>query len=99
MAEEPESPVPACARRFLVSGRVQRVGFRAATRRRAVELGLRGHARNLDDGRVEVVVGGTARAVAAMGEWLRRGPALARVDRVEDAGECPPPPAAPFATR
>ena len=73
-------------RRFLVSGRVQRVGFRAATRRRATELGLRGHARNLADGRVEVVAGGAPEAIAELARWLAEGPAFARVDEVKDAG-------------
>jgi len=81
-----------CARRFLVSGRVQRVGFRAAVRRRAQQLGLRGRARNLRDGRVEVIAAGSPDAVQALCQWLHQGPPLARVDRVEDAGECDPPP-------
>ena len=68
------------AARFLVEGRVQGVGFRAATRAEAVRLGLRGHARNLADGRVEVVAAGADEAVDALARWLRRGPPLARVD-------------------
>lgn len=68
--------------RFVVEGRVQGVGFRAWTRRRALELGLRGHAVNLPDGRVEVVAAGTRVALAALHDALHEGPALARVERV-----------------
>lgn len=49
-----------------VRGYVQGVGFRWWTRYRAVELGLAGHARNLDDGRVEVLVQGPSSAVDTM---------------------------------
>lgn len=49
--------------RFVVSGRVQGVFFRASTRDEALRLGLRGHARNLPDGRVEVMVSGDTHAV------------------------------------
>ncbi len=76
---------------------MQRVGFRAATRRKAVGLGLDGYARNLADGRVEVVAGGPAQAVAALRAWLADGPRLARVDAVEDAGDAEVP-AAGFST-
>ena len=70
------------AARFLVDGQVQGVFFRASTQARALELALRGHARNLEDGRVEVVAEGDASALDALAEWLRRGPPAARVDRV-----------------
>lgn len=71
------------AARFLVSGRVQGVAFRAYTRQQALALGLRGHAVNLPDGRVEVFAAGGADAVDHLGEWLRRGSPLARVDEVQ----------------
>ena len=71
------------AARFLVSGRVQGVCFRANTRDEALRLGLRGYARNLDDGRVEVVACGDAQAVEALAAWLRDGPPLARVEALE----------------
>lgn len=71
------------AARFLVSGRVQGVAFRANTRARAQTLGLRGHAINLHDGRVEVVAAGDHAALEALADWLTRGPPLARVDAVE----------------
>jgi len=69
--------------RFLVSGKVQGVCFRAGCRDQALGLGLRGLARNLPDGRVEVLAAGRAEAVDALARWLRQGPPLARVDDVE----------------
>lgn len=71
------------AARFLGSGRVQGVSFRAATREQAERLGLRGHARNLADGRVEVLAIGSDEALERLAQWLRHGPPLARVERVE----------------
>ena len=71
------------ALRFLVSGRVQGVFFRASTRERALELGLRGHAVNLPDGRVEVVAAGNAEALEALAAWLEIGPRMAKVERVK----------------
>lgn len=78
------------ARRFTVSGKVQGVFYRASTAREATRLGLRGHALNLADGRVEVLAIGHAAAVEELGRWLGRGPPAARVrevaSRAEDAG-------------
>lgn len=71
-------------RQFVVRGRVQRVRFRAATRRKAIALGVNGFARNLDDGAVEVLAVGPRNAVQALAQWLARGPPLARVDRVDE---------------
>jgi acylphosphatase len=68
--------------RFLVSGRVQGVFYRASTRNEAVRLGLAGSARNLDDGRVEVIASGPDEALSALERWLRQGPPSARVDNV-----------------
>lgn len=68
------------ASRFIVSGKVQGVWFRAATRERALALGLHGHATNLPDGTVEVIAVGDAAAVESLASWLRHGPPLARVD-------------------
>ncbi len=70
------------AARFLVAGRVQGVYFRASTRERALALGLDGHARNLPDGRVDVVAAGEAAALEALADWLRHGPPAARVEQV-----------------
>ncbi|KRE90973.1 acylphosphatase [Frateuria sp. Soil773] len=68
--------------RFLVSGKVQGVFYRAGTREQALVLGLAGHARNLPDGRVEVLASGEPGALDALERWLRQGPPLARVEAV-----------------
>lgn len=70
------------AARFLVSGHVQGVFFRAGTQSRARELGLVGHARNLADGRVEVIAQGSGGALDALARWLHAGPPSARVTAV-----------------
>ena len=81
------------ATRFIISGRVQGVFFRASTREQAQRLGLRGHARNLPDGRVEVLAVGADAAIQQLERWLQHGPPSARVDHVErssteiDAGD------------
>jgi len=67
-------------RRCLVAGRVQGVFFRASTRAQAQQLGVSGYARNLPDGRVEVVACGSADRVDALCDWLRRGPPQAQVE-------------------
>jgi acylphosphatase len=71
-------------RRFIVSGRVQGVWFRASTRQQAQRLGLSGRAVNLPDGRVEVVACGDATALDQLARWLWRGPELAKVEHVTD---------------
>lgn len=71
------------AARFLVSGRVQGVFFRASTRERAQALGLSGSARNLPEGGVEVIVAGDVEAIDALAQWLQEGPPRAHVDGVE----------------
>ncbi|MES1938799.1 acylphosphatase [Salinisphaera sp. T5B8] len=71
------------ARQFLVSGRVQGVGFRAATRERANELGLGGWVHNLADGRVEVQAAGNDEALDALAHWLADGPSAAKVDHID----------------
>ena len=68
--------------RFLVSGRVQGVWVRAATRERALALQLQGYARNLADGGVEVVASGEAAALDELERWLWQGPPLAKVSGV-----------------
>ena len=70
------------AARFLVSGKVQGVFFRASTRERALDLGLNGRATNLPDGRVDVIAEGTAAALDALEVWLHQGPPAARVESV-----------------
>ena len=69
--------------RFIVSGIVQDVFFRAATQMRARKLGLTGFARNRADGRVEVVASGTDEALRELETWLHAGPPAARVDAIE----------------
>jgi acylphosphatase len=72
---------PVCYR-CLVNGRVQGVFFRATTRYEAQQRGVRGYAKNLPDGRVEVVACGAPAAVAELRDWLRTGPANASVSGV-----------------
>jgi acylphosphatase len=71
------------ARRFLVSGRVQGVGFRYFTQDIARREGLTGLVRNLHDGRVEIVAEGDAAAVDRLEHAIRQGPPHARVEHVE----------------
>ena len=67
------------AMQILVSGVVQGVGYRAWCRRAAKALGLHGFVRNLDDGRVEAVVQGDARAIDALAVQCWQGPDHAEV--------------------
>jgi len=78
-------------RRWVISGRVQGVFFRASTRRQAEPLGLSGRAVNLTDGTVEVVACGSETALDQLEGWLQKGPRAARVDSVErtDCAESP----------
>lgn len=69
--------------RFWVSGRVQGVFFRASAREQALRLNLRGYAKNLPDGRVEVLASGEPIALASLEEWLWQGPLGAEVMDVE----------------
>ncbi len=66
-----------------MSGRVQGVYYRRSAQRVAESLGVTGSARNLPDGRVEVVAWGEDDAVTRLVEWLHQGPALARVESVD----------------
>ena len=77
--------------RFLVGGQVQGVGFRASTRAEALRLGVNGYARNLRDGRVEVLADGSEEALDALQAWLLHGPPSARVSEVtrESSAEVP----------
>lgn len=72
-------------RRFLVIGKVQGVFFRHSARLEAKRLNIRGLARNLSDGSVEVLAQGSVPAVQAMHEWLKRGPVQARVDDIRES--------------
>jgi acylphosphatase len=70
------------ALRVVVSGRVQGVFFRGATREQGERLGLTGWVRNLADGSVEAHIQGPAALVDAMLDWCRHGPPSARVDHL-----------------
>ena len=80
---DPSSSPPIHARRCHVSGRVQGVYYRATTRQKAAELGVTGYARNLPDGRVEVLAVGTPEQVRSLIEWLWIGSATSHVTDVE----------------
>jgi len=70
------------ARRYLISGRVQGVGFRYFVEEAARREGVSGYVRNLPDGRVEALVEGDADTVGRVEATLWRGPRRARVDAV-----------------
>jgi len=72
---------------LFISGRVQGVGFRASTRYAALELKVTGWVKNLPDKRVEAVVEGPADKVAALIEYVRKGPPRANVTDVQVAEE------------
>ena len=73
-----------------VSGRVQGVAFRHYTQKEAQRLGITGWARNLRDGRVEVLACGEAKAVEKLMIWLHQGPPAARVTEVQCEKTEPP---------
>jgi len=77
------------ARRFIVSGRVQGVGFRFFTEERARLEGLNGWVRNGEGGRVEIEAEGDADAMERFERAIRRGPAGARVDACETTDRDP----------
>lgn len=70
-----------------VYGRVQGVGFRAATQREAARLGVTGWVANRWDGAVRVVAEGPDEALRRLLTWLHHGPPSAHVDRVDVAWE------------
>ena len=65
-----------------ISGYVQGVCFRAATRHAAAELNLTGWVRNMEDGRVEALFEGDDADVGKAVEWCKTGPPSARVEKV-----------------
>ena len=79
---EHEDPGMVC-KKCLVGGRVQGVFYRATAARRARELGIHGHARNLPDGRVEVLACGDEGSVGIFVEWLWTGSSASKVTSVE----------------
>jgi acylphosphatase len=91
--------VSAVRARLLVSGQVQGVFYRQATADEARRLGLRGFARNLADGRVEVEAEGERAAVEALVRFCRRGPPAARVDGLSTDWVAPTGDPGPFTVR
>ena len=79
------------ARRYIVRGRVQGVGFRWFVDHEARQLGLAGWVRNNYDGTVEVLAIGSEQQLAALAAKLRRGPRAARVDEVQEIPAEPVP--------
>ena len=75
---------PRAARRWFIHGRVQGVGFRYFAQRAALELGLSGYVRNLEDGGVEAYASGAEEQLSRFAALLRRGPRLAEVRAVEE---------------
>jgi acylphosphatase len=71
------------ARRYLIGGRVQGIGYRFFTQVAAVREGVYGWVRNIPDGRVEVEAEGEVEALERFEHQIRQGPAGARVERVE----------------
>ncbi len=70
-------------KKCVVAGRVQGVFYRATAARRAHELAIRGYARNLPDGRVEVLACGEAQAVESFVSWLWTGSSASKVTSVD----------------
>ncbi|WP_324672005.1 acylphosphatase [Hymenobacter sp. GOD-10R] len=68
---------------YHIYGRVQGVFFRQSSQKEAQKLGLVGYAHNEPDGSVLIEAEGSVEALAAFESWCRKGPANARVDRVE----------------
>lgn len=68
--------------RFTISGKVQGVFYRASTHMQAQDLGVDGYAKNLPDGRVEVLASGPAEVLDALERWLHQGPPAAEVTSV-----------------
>ncbi|GGP26578.1 acylphosphatase [Silvimonas amylolytica] len=71
------------AKRLLVHGRVQGVGFRFATCLEAKRLGVNGWVRNRHDGTVEIHVEGTEDLVDELTDWASHGPPTAHVTRLD----------------
>jgi acylphosphatase len=78
---------PKIARKFLVTGRVQGVGFRYFADRWASQLGICGYVKNLWDGNVEVYAIGTPIALEELKRQLSEGPRSARITAVDESDE------------
>lgn len=68
---------------IIITGKVQGVYFRQNAKEKALELGLTGQAKNLNDGNVQIIASGTGEELAAFTDWCRIGPARAVVTGVE----------------
>ena len=77
------------ARRYLISGRVQGVGFRYFVLEAAQVEGVHGWVRNRPDGSVEVSAEGDAEAIERLERRIRRGPPAARIDDVQVDDDVP----------
>lgn len=75
-----------CCVKAKVNGKVQGVWYRRATQEQALRMGVTGHAKNLTDGGVEVVLCGEGEAVNTVVEWLWQGPPNAHVTHIELEG-------------
>ncbi len=78
------------AKRLIMSGRVQGVGFRSWVTHKANQLGLDGWVRNRADGKVEVLIAGDVAAVEELARLCRRGPRLAEVVTIDEDLADPP---------
>jgi acylphosphatase len=83
--DHPIAPIASEARRFVVRGRVQGVGFRWFVEREAHMLGIAGWVRNNHDGSVEVLAIGTRDQLLGLRSRLQQGPRAARVDNLEES--------------
>lgn len=81
------------AKRLMIEGVVQGVGYRYAFAERAAALGLAGWVRNRSSGAVEACVHGPADAVQSIIDWSHRGPSAARVSQVHVSDDAEPAPA------
>jgi acylphosphatase len=72
-------------RRYLISGRVQGVGFRWFVEREAAQIGVTGWVRNCESGDVEVMATGTREQHSALRGSLQKGPRASRVDHISDS--------------
>ncbi|MCW8924129.1 MAG: acylphosphatase [Gammaproteobacteria bacterium] len=73
--------------RYLISGRVQGVFYRASAQHQASVLGLCGWVRNLQDGRVELLACGDEAVLDELEKWLQIGPQYAKVSNIEVIAE------------
>ncbi len=76
-------------RNFLISGRVQGVGYRAFVRKHAAQLGVVGYAKNLPSGEVEVFATGSETALDTLRGYLHQGPRFSNVRKIEEREAAP----------